>query len=478
MSRPIHSFADLRSKRVLFWIEFLIAVTVPVIASAAVATRHYDFEDGIDGGEPTALTDVVPDALYESDLGGLWPEGHYWIEVPAGVQRPLPPGILVESVLETALEATDLELVEGGASLVDVSNGSLFDSPAVDSNLALRFNGDTSYNDEETGPGSRGVYVHRPSFNEGAELIVGENVAESFSIMSQGWVYPDSGGIEFEQTVWQLGVEQGSVNITADGFWEFRHLGSVGDLNPEIPVEFDAWTHLGIFRGGNGAEIYVNGELVAGDRNPTPANWFNTFANLVTLGGSDEGTNHFYGIVDDFKVMGTADLSVNPELDMDFWKTVQPTDAACDFDQNGACDVTDVDMLLREGQASQTLDPYDLNGDGAVDLSDRDTWLELAGAENGLSLVAGDTNLDGVVAATDLNVLGTNWLRTDATSISQGDFNGDSKVDATDLNEVGVNWQHGAAATITAAAVPEPSSCLALLTSLALLLVACRRQRN
>jgi hypothetical protein len=300
-------------------------------------------------------------------------------------------------------------------------------------------------------------------------------VAESFSLITQAWVRPSSEGFELPQTVWQAGGEQGSVNITEDGFWEFRDLGSVGSLNPGIPVAYDAWTHIGVFRGGNGAEVYLNGELVAGNRNPDPPNYFNTFANLITLGGSAAGTDGFYGLVDDFKVMGTADVSVDPLLDMDFWKVDNPT-SPCDFDGDGNCDISDLNSLLYDGQAQQILDPYDLNSDGSVNLLDRDQWYALASTKNGVELVPGDANLDGMVVAGDLNALGTNWLRTDATSVAQGDFNGDGLVDAGDLNQLGLNWQHGVPAAAAGAAVPEPSGCLPLLAALGICLAVLRRR--
>jgi hypothetical protein len=81
-----------------------------------------------------------------------------------------------------------------------------------------------------------------------------------------------------------------------------------------------------------------------------------------------------------------------------------------------------------------------------------------------------------MVVASDLNDLGTNWQRTDATSVAQGDFNGDGLVAAADLNDIGISWQHGVAAAANASAVPEPSGCLALLASMAMWLVALRRR--
>ena len=68
----------------------------------------------------------------------------------------------------------------------------------------------------------------------------------------------------------------------------------------------------------------------------------------------------------------------------------------------------------------------------------------------------GDANLDGIVDATDLNILGQNWLLENVSGWSEGDFNGDDRVDQIDLNVLGANWL--AETSSAAAAVPEPST--------------------
>ena len=68
----------------------------------------------------------------------------------------------------------------------------------------------------------------------------------------------------------------------------------------------------------------------------------------------------------------------------------------------------------------------------------------------------GDANLDGIVDAADLNIVGNNWLHEDVSEWSEGDFNGDHRVDQIDLNLLGENWL--AVKSPTATAVPEPSS--------------------
>ena len=76
----------------------------------------------------------------------------------------------------------------------------------------------------------------------------------------------------------------------------------------------------------------------------------------------------------------------------------------CDFDGDGSCDVTDLNMLLSEGPVSGGVtvtpgvnDEFDLTGDAVIDLEDRDEWLSQGGLANGFdsAFKLGDANLDG-----------------------------------------------------------------------------------
>ena len=149
----------------------------------------------------------------------------------------------------------------------------------------------------------------------------------------------------------------------------------------------------------------------------------------------------------------------------------------CDVDGDGACDLTDIDMLLAAvGSADSS---FDLDNSGRVDSDDIDSWLESAGNENqGRPFLAGDANFDGIVDSTDLNAVGLNW-QSEVQSWSAGDFNGDGQVDSTDLNSVGLNWQRGAAVASSShdatVAVPEPAGMRLAMTGLLLfLLVRCQ----
>ena len=87
----------------------------------------------------------------------------------------------------------------------------------------------------------------------------------------------------------------------------------------------------------------------------------------------------------------------------------------------------------------------------------------------------GDANGDGIVNATDLNIVGGNWqMAVDPAGPENGDFDSNGFVDAADLNVIGTNWQRTAAPV--GAAVPEPTG-LCLLGFGALALSQLRRRK-
>ena len=61
----------------------------------------------------------------------------------------------------------------------------------------------------------------------------------------------------------------------------------------------------------------------------------------------------------------------------------------------------------------------------------------------------GDANQDDQVDVNDLNIVATNWQRSDK-AWAQGDFTGDGLVDAADLNLLALNWQFGVEAVMAA----------------------------
>jgi hypothetical protein len=131
----------------------------------------------------------------------------------------------------------------------------------------------------------------------------------------------------------------------------------------------------------------------------------------------------------------------------------------CDFDGNGACDGVDIDQLMNDAETGGI--STDLNGDGVVNDMDRDEWLALAGPENGFGgpLLVGDTNLDGINDASDLNAVALSWQNTGVFNYTHGNITsqGGPGVIVNDLNGLALSWQQTAAAA-AANAVPEPAT--------------------
>ena len=181
-----------------------------------------------------------------------------------------------------------------------------------------------------------------------------------------------------------------------------------------------------------------------------------------------------------------VDISANPESHL-LWDEVHPSAVvhqimgrralstivdslpSGDFDGDGAVDSSDIDLLMNGIADGANAISFDLNGDGAVDDGDRDAWLVQASIKNGFAapLLVGDSNLDGVVNASDLNTMALNW-RQDVNDWTSGNFTGAS-VDAADLNALALNWRRSnAMASSATPAVPEPSAWLLTLLGLAL----------
>jgi hypothetical protein len=135
---------------------------------------------------------------------------------------------------------------------------------------------------------------------------------------------------------------------------------------------------------------------------------------------------------------------------------VGDTGLLCDFDADGLCRGSDIDLLMSEVAVAANAARFDLNSDGAVNDLDRDRWLAAAGVENGLAgpYLVGDANLDGAADAQDLNALALTW-QSDNALWTKGNFAG-AQTNAADLNALALSWQQSVPAAANSIAVPEP----------------------
>jgi hypothetical protein len=151
----------------------------------------------------------------------------------------------------------------------------------------------------------------------------------------------------------------------------------------------------------------------------------------------------------------------------------------CDFDADGGCDVTDLNMLLAEGPVDDGVavtegvnDQFDLTGDFQIDLDDRDEWLSQGGLASGFDspFKLGDANLDGFVDGQDFLQWNSNKF-TSSLRWDNGDFNADGTVDGADF----LLWNAAKFTGSNLSSVPEPAG-LAWLLGVAL--VASSRLRG
>ena len=159
------------------------------------------------------------------------------------------------------------------------------------------------------------------------------------------------------------------------------------------------------------------------------------------------------------------------------------SDLTCDLDGDGSCLIDDLDHLINAIEANADLSTFDLNNDGGVDAVDGPEWLALAASENGFAepYLVGDANLDGLVNAEDLNIVGVNWGQPGKTW-SQGNFvstagnGGLGTVNSADLNALALNWDQSISRRTVA--VPETSSFIAALCTLLTWAFVARRPQS
>lgn len=114
-----------------------------------------------------------------------------------------------------------------------------------------------------------------------------------------------------------------------------------------------------------------------------------------------------------------------------------------DFNGDGKQDIDDLDRLTFQVAINNATNlNVDVDGNRVLNFADVETWLSVAATRNGFAepYMYGDTNLDGLVDAADLNVIGTNWgARRERWS--SGNFLAGAIVDSDDLNALALNWQ-------------------------------------
>ncbi len=142
----------------------------------------------------------------------------------------------------------------------------------------------------------------------------------------------------------------------------------------------------------------------------------------------------------------------------------------CDLNGDTVCDEMDINLLMAEIAGSGDL-AFDLDGNGEVDLGDRDQWLLEAGDLNiGAAYLVGDANLDGTVDGQDFLAWNGNKF-TLSTDWTRGDFTGDGSIDGQDF----LAWNNNKFQSSNVTTVPESNLPLGLLALGAAVIIAHHR---
>ena len=179
-------------------------------------------------------------------------------------------------------------------------------------------------------------------------------------------------------------------------------------------------------------EMFINGESVfqsgltldfANDKPWRVGGFLNNYTNTGDY--YVPGNGGFIGLIDEVAVFDEALDSAELIEFLDNGVVLPPMGEPCDFTGDGTCNSGDIDALMNEVAAGTNNAAFDLNNDGAVNDLDRDEWLAQAGPLNGFAgaFLVGDADLDGTVAASDLNALGVSWL-SDNNNWTQGNYTG------------------------------------------------------
>ena len=287
----------------------------------------------------------------------------------------------------------------------------------------------TAENGRQNIPNTSRRYSYARGVSADGTVVVGGTLQGGN--MTQGFRWTEESGLETLPTI--EGYESANItNISADGSTvigtnrrAILPAGESSNTTGYMWSEATGPTNLGEFYpirvNGDGSvilgdrSIWLDGEILSFTEFVLKETGVN-MPNLWLSGVSDDGKT-FSGVAYDLIGFTAGVILRVGEFEL------------CDLNADGLCDASDIDaMRLVPGNLYRST--YDLNEDGKIDMSDRQSWVT-----EHLSTSFGDANLDGEFNSSDLTQMfsQSRYETGETAGWRDGDFNGDGLADSSDL---------------------------------------------